>query len=88
MWVARRGGGEWIGLLVRTTNPTQPIHDSQSDLAHTQQDRQFFPVLIKQARRGRMKYGLGDGKNVADFVFVKNVAHAHLLAAEKVGFID
>lgn len=48
------------------------------------QDRQFFPVLVANARRGKTKYAIGDGKNVADFTFVGNVAHAHLLAAEKV----
>jgi sterol-4alpha-carboxylate 3-dehydrogenase (decarboxylating) len=51
----------------------------------TIQDRQFFPVLVANARKGKSKYALGDGKNVADFTYVGNVAHAHLLAAEKVG---
>ena len=49
------------------------------------QDRQFFPVLVESARKGKTKYALGAGRNVADFTFVGNVAHAHLLAAEKVG---
>lgn len=48
------------------------------------QDRQFFPVLVANARRGKTKYAIGDGKNVADFTFVGNVAHGHLLAAHKV----
>lgn len=42
-------------------------------------------MLVENARKGKSKYALGDGKNVADFTFVGNVAHAHLLAAEKVG---
>jgi sterol-4alpha-carboxylate 3-dehydrogenase (decarboxylating) len=53
-------------------------------LRTTPQDRQFFPVLIESARKGKTKYALGSGANVADFTFVGNVAHAHLLAAEKV----
>jgi len=48
-------------------------------------DRQFFPVLVESARKGKTKYALGEGRNVADFTFVGNVAHAHLLAAEKLG---
>jgi len=48
------------------------------------QDRQFFPVLIENAKKGKTKYAIGEGKNVADFTYVGNVAHAHLLAAEKV----
>ncbi len=40
---------------------------------------------MANARKGKSKYALGDGKNVADFTYVGNVAHAHLLAAEKVG---
>ena len=50
-------------------------------------DRQFFPVLVESARKGKTKYALGKGKNVADFTFVGNVAHAHLLAAEKLGVV-
>ena len=49
------------------------------------QDRQFFPVVVENARRGKTKYAIGSGKNVVDFTFVGNVAHSHLLAAEKVG---
>lgn len=42
-------------------------------------------MLVANARKGKSKFALGDGQNVADFTFVGNVAHAHLLAAEKVG---
>jgi len=46
-------------------------------------DGQFFPTLIEAARSGKWKYQLGDGKNKQDFTYVGNVAHAHLLAADK-----
>lgn len=55
-------------------------------------DVQFFPTLIDNARRGKTKYIIGNGKNVVDFTFVGNVAFSHILglhqlsvAPEKVG---
>lgn len=38
--------------------------------------------LISVAKSGRANMQLGDGKNVYDFVYVGNLAHAHLLAAK------
>lgn len=46
-------------------------------------DGQFFPTVIKAARAGNWKYKFGDGTNKQDFTHVSNVAHAHLLAADK-----
>ena len=63
---------------------TPTYHHHHHDRRRRRQDRQFFPVLVENARKGKSKYALGDGTNVADFTFVGNVAHAHLLAAEKV----
>jgi sterol-4alpha-carboxylate 3-dehydrogenase (decarboxylating) len=39
-------------------------------------------TMIVQAKKG-LKFVLGDGKNVVDWTHVKNVVHAHILAAEQ-----
>lgn len=42
----------------------------------------FVPTVVKNARIGKMKYVIGDGKNLMDFTYAGNVAQAHLEAAE------
>lgn len=46
-------------------------------------DTVMVPTLVRQARAGKMKYIIGDGKNKWDLTYVGNVAQAHLLAAEE-----
>ncbi|KAJ7408173.1 Sterol-4-alpha-carboxylate 3-dehydrogenase, decarboxylating [Pitangus sulphuratus] len=46
-------------------------------------DPQLVPILIQAAKRGKMKFIIGDGKNLVDFTYVENVVHGHILAAEK-----
>ncbi|XP_071425291.1 sterol-4-alpha-carboxylate 3-dehydrogenase, decarboxylating isoform X1 [Pithys albifrons albifrons] len=46
-------------------------------------DPQLVPTLIQAARSGKMKFIIGDGKNLVDFTYVDNVVHGHILAAEK-----
>ncbi|NXJ20058.1 NSDHL protein, partial [Dicrurus megarhynchus] len=46
-------------------------------------DPQLVPILIQAARSGKMKFIIGDGKNLVDFTYVENVVHGHILAAEK-----
>ncbi|MBN3273167.1 NSDHL protein, partial [Polyodon spathula] len=45
-------------------------------------DPQLVPILVETARKGRMKFIIGDGKNLVDFTYVENVVHGHILAAE------
>ncbi|ELV10939.1 sterol-4-alpha-carboxylate 3-dehydrogenase, decarboxylating [Tupaia chinensis] len=45
-------------------------------------DPQLVPILIEAARTGKMKFMIGNGKNLVDFTFVENVVHGHILAAE------
>ncbi|KAM9128078.1 sterol-4-alpha-carboxylate 3-dehydrogenase, decarboxylating isoform 2-T2 [Pangshura tecta] len=45
-------------------------------------DLQLVPILIQAAKSGKMKFMIGDGKNLVDFTFVENVVHGHILAAE------
>ncbi|XP_045062795.1 sterol-4-alpha-carboxylate 3-dehydrogenase, decarboxylating-like [Coregonus clupeaformis] len=45
-------------------------------------DPQLVPILVDTARRGKMKFIIGDGCNLVDFTFVENVDHGHILAAE------
>nr|XP_055123871.1 sterol-4-alpha-carboxylate 3-dehydrogenase, decarboxylating isoform X1 [Symphalangus syndactylus] len=46
-------------------------------------DPQLVPILIEAARNGKMKFVIGNGKNLVDFTFVENVVHGHILAAEQ-----
>ncbi|KAM6976441.1 sterol-4-alpha-carboxylate 3-dehydrogenase, decarboxylating [Aplochiton taeniatus] len=46
-------------------------------------DPQLVPILVDTARRGKMKFIIGDGSNLVDFTFVENVVHGHVLAAER-----
>ncbi|KAM8848346.1 sterol-4-alpha-carboxylate 3-dehydrogenase, decarboxylating [Synchiropus picturatus] len=45
-------------------------------------DPQLVPILVDAARRGKMKFIIGDGSNLVDFTYVDNVVHGHILAAE------
>eukprot|EP00878_Enallax_costatus_P015429 GHUV01016162.1.p1 GENE.GHUV01016162.1~~GHUV01016162.1.p1 ORF type:complete len:269 (+),score=74.49 GHUV01016162.1:482-1288(+) len=42
-------------------------------------DTVMVPTLVRQAKAGKMKYIIGNGKNVWDFTYVGNVAQAHIL---------
>lgn len=46
-------------------------------------DPQLVPILVDTARRGKMKFIIGDGTNLVDFTYVENVVHGHILAAER-----
>ncbi|XP_024139944.1 sterol-4-alpha-carboxylate 3-dehydrogenase, decarboxylating [Oryzias melastigma] len=46
-------------------------------------DPQLVPILVDTARRGKMKFIIGNGANLVDFTYVENVVHGHILAAER-----
>lgn len=46
-------------------------------------DRQMVPAYIEALQAGRTGFQIGDNKNLVDFTYVDNIAHAHLLAADK-----
>lgn len=46
-------------------------------------DAVFVPTLVERAQKGKMKFIVGNGKNLMDFTHVGNVAQAHVLAAER-----
>jgi sterol-4alpha-carboxylate 3-dehydrogenase (decarboxylating) len=46
-------------------------------------DRQMVPAYIEALKAGRTNFQIGDNKNLVDFTYVDNIAHAHLLAADK-----
>ncbi|CEH19215.1 C-3 sterol dehydrogenase/3-beta-hydroxysteroid dehydrogenase and related dehydrogenases [Ceraceosorus bombacis] len=46
-------------------------------------DRQALPGFFKVLASGKTNFQLGDNKNLFDWTYVDNVAHAHLLAADK-----
>ncbi|GAA6054842.1 hypothetical protein JCM3770_004101 [Rhodotorula araucariae] len=48
-------------------------------------DRQVLPGWIAVHKAGQSVFQMGDNLNLFDFVTLKNVVHAHLLAAEKLG---
>ncbi|KAL0407821.1 UNVERIFIED_CONTAM: 3beta-hydroxysteroid-dehydrogenase/decarboxylase isoform 2 [Sesamum radiatum] len=43
-------------------------------------DKLLVPSLVAAARAGKSKFIIGDGKNMYDFTYVENVAHAHVCA--------
>lgn len=45
-------------------------------------DMVFVPTTVRQAKKGKMKYIIGNGKNLMDWTYVGNVAQAHLQAAD------
>eukprot|EP00742_Colponemidia_sp_Colp-10_P008768 GILJ01009516.1.p1 GENE.GILJ01009516.1~~GILJ01009516.1.p1 ORF type:complete len:351 (-),score=23.26 GILJ01009516.1:24-1076(-) len=46
-------------------------------------DTHFISQLVGKARDGQLNHIIGDGKNIVDYTYVENAAHAHLLAADK-----
>lgn len=47
-----------------------------------QGDTLFVPSIIDKAQKGKMKFLIGNGKNVMDFTYIENVAQAHIQASE------
>ncbi|KAK9915040.1 hypothetical protein WJX75_003997 [Coccomyxa subellipsoidea] len=45
-------------------------------------DPLLVPTIVANAKKGKMKFIIGSGKNLMDFTYVGNVAQAHLLAAD------
>eukprot|EP00731_Ephydatia_muelleri_P030568 Em0022g82a len=45
-------------------------------------DVQCIPVIAATGKAGKMKFMIGNGKNLVDFTYVDNVIHGHILAAE------
>src|SRR5438105_927562 len=45
-------------------------------------DPNMIPVVVDAAKRGKMRFIVGDGNNVVDFTYVKNVAHGLICASE------
>lgn len=41
-------------------------------------DPLLVPIAVAKAKEGKMKYIIGDGKNLMDFTYVGNVAQAHI----------
>lgn len=46
-------------------------------------DKIIFPRMVESLKKGRLKFTIGDGKALADSVYIDNVVDAHLLAASK-----
>lgn len=45
-------------------------------------DAELVPLLVGGARSGWLKFIIGDGKNICDFTYVENVAHANMCAEQ------
>lgn len=41
-------------------------------------DPLLVPITVDKAKAGKMKFMIGDGKNLMDFTYVGNVALAHI----------
>ena len=44
-------------------------------------DPLLVPLTVANAKKGKMKFIIGSGKNLMDFTYVGNVAQAHLLVS-------
>ena len=42
-------------------------------------DPLFVPTAVEKAKQGKMKYIVGSGRNMMEFTYAGNVAHAHVL---------
>jgi len=51
-------------------------------------DRELLPALAAAARAGRGGVLVGDGESLADFTFVRNAVHAHLLAGRAAARVE
>eukprot|EP01026_Neomeris_dumetosa_P004858 TRINITY_DN11319_c0_g1_i1.p1 TRINITY_DN11319_c0_g1~~TRINITY_DN11319_c0_g1_i1.p1 ORF type:complete len:358 (-),score=58.46 TRINITY_DN11319_c0_g1_i1:147-1220(-) len=45
-------------------------------------DPLMVPTMVQNAKKGKMKFMIGDGQNLFDFTYVGNVAQAHIQAAD------
>lgn len=45
-------------------------------------DLQLVFILIEIVRNGKMKFVIGNGKNLVDFIFVENVVYGYILVVE------
>jgi sterol-4alpha-carboxylate 3-dehydrogenase (decarboxylating) len=45
-------------------------------------DPNVVPTIVKMAKTGKTKFAIGDGSNLVDETYVKNVAYGHYLAGE------
>ena len=48
-------------------------------------DRVLVPQLVDKAKQGKMKYIIGNGNNLMEFTYAKNVADAHVLVSIHIG---
>lgn len=48
-------------------------------------DQQCIPGIVAAARAGKTKFKIGDGSNLVDFTYVRNVTHGLILAGESLG---
>ena len=47
-------------------------------------DRLLVPTLVEKARQGKMKYIIGNGRNLMEYTYVGNVADALILVRDQV----
>lgn len=48
-------------------------------------DPHLLPTIVRMAQAGKTKFIIGNGRNIVDFTFVKNVVDGHILAANQLG---
>jgi sterol-4alpha-carboxylate 3-dehydrogenase (decarboxylating) len=47
-------------------------------------DKTSTPQMVENAKLGRGKFQIGDGKNLYDFAYIGNTAYAHTLTVKSV----
>lgn len=69
--------------LVRPSNAIET--DSHQLLAYSEGDKQCITGFLSVLKNGQTHFQLGDNMNLFDWTYVGNVAHAHLLACDRLG---
>lgn len=68
-------------LILAANSPSLAVVALRPSGIYGEGDTVMVPTLVRQARAGKMKYIIGNGKNVWDFTYVGNVAQAHVLVS-------
>lgn len=77
-----KGVAEGIVLAANRSPPTMLTTAIRPAGIFGEADYQNLAKQVEAARAGKFRFQMGDGRNLFDFTYVGNVAHAHIVAAE------
>lgn len=80
MWVCGQILGEKLVLSSNNRSGLTTVALRPSGI-FGEHDPLLVPTIVANAKKGKMKFIIGSGKNLMDFTYVGNVAQAHLLVS-------